>query len=265
MSQNKNLLLAIATIHTCNESVAQLLKDMPNLSVQADSVLTRLTNSLSVAAGVGITPPASAEGDAQPLTHIFGKPIVPNKGMKKKETLPTDNTIEDIEYLAKQVIADIMGGSVPADVLEKHGELAIRAAAVMAGLDVTATSPRKLEVSIIADIYNAITDKADAVKAQDEADAAATLAANSRTPLQVAIEAYNAVKDAKQVLADAEQAKSNLPADANAQMKGQATKVINTAAKTVEEAEGLYVTAQEALSADEQLQLAQYTQMTETE
>jgi hypothetical protein len=267
MDTTKLKIQAIAELEACNERLAALLDHAPMLKAQADNALGRLINGLKVAAGALKGDTTAEQG--QPLTHIAGVPIGGAKAIKKKDFLPTVGSITDLELLAKKVIADIRLGGIPAVIIEKHGDKAVRAAAAMVGLDVTATHPERVEPWFIADIYNKMADDDERDRQVREADEAAATAAleENKEPEAIIIddpkgddaaaierereiEALQAKHDdaiaafniASQVLEDAEKAKAALPEDATPQQKGAATKVINEASKALEAA-GLARTA----------------------
>jgi hypothetical protein len=240
MTTNKEKqIAAIALLEECSGKVQELLAGAPMLQLGTRHALSKLANQIKIAAGVG--PGATTEKrESKPLTHLFGKPIG-GAAMVVHEpaTVSPDVQLKELEYLGAIVVADIKAGAIPADILEKHGEKAVRAAAAMSGLDVTATEPARVTTQLVADIFNKIQDDAD--RAEQARKAAEAAAATNSAPIEPEqeqqtvtpvipegdkVEVYGKLKGnqaaAAEVLKAAEEAVKSLTKNASKVAKGEA-------------------------------------------
>lgn len=262
MSNKDKQLEAVALIDECGMKVQELLSGVPVLAGAAKHQLARLSNQIRQAAGIAMRG-ATAAREREPLTHILGKRIEGNKSKPAPAPVDIAGHLAKLEFLGKQVIEDVKAGVLPTDILSKHEEPAILAAAAMVGLDVTGTD--KANARLIADIYNKIEEDAE----REEQDRKAQEAAVVNGPVEEKKEEteevvdvstdrvgkyYNlrtAQKDAEDMVNAAHAAKANLPKNATAFQKGEATRKVNEATAALEAADAALKAHVETMSDEE--------------
>ena len=172
-NEPSNIEKVINGLKGAQEGIADLIGESHSmLNLQCQHTIGQLIAKLSHAAGLNVGGQPFPE--KKPLTHIFGVELkAPSvKKVTKEVVTPSETEVSELQQFTDSAWKEFL--TLPASELkERYGDLVIRAVAVKAGMDVTPTSPEKVNVAFINEVKKAVTFKDETQKAIDEADQAA--------------------------------------------------------------------------------------------
>ena len=149
-----------------------------NWQQKVSHVLTTLHNNIVFTVGTG-NDATSSKSKFEPLTHIAGREI--SKKLEKIDTVadlrripPTDEKKKEMDGIMEEAWKDFQKLTA-GELKEKYGDLIVRGIAVKAGMDVTPTSPAKINIAFVNSVKASVAaeqELMDAVTAADNAAAA---------------------------------------------------------------------------------------------
>lgn len=187
----ENIQEAIEVLKEAREKTSKLLTFNPALKVRTDNALDTLVNGLSHTIQGNVTHAGTVQ-DFSPITHIFGQKVANTTEAVIPVKIELKN--EDVEQLrvrAKAAHATFLGRDNK-ELMDSLTDMEIRAVAVISGVEVSETEPKRITAPFIDKIKAAIIQKqaedkaaADAIETTKQTEAkSVTLPAKEEAPVE---------------------------------------------------------------------------------
>jgi len=160
---NPNIKKVIAILHDTKDEIGELLKDSPDLKIRADNAFERLANGFAHLSGekMHFSGDSKKSKASRPeLTHIGGSAYTPKKAISVSKAEPSNQEKEEFDGYIEQVYEEFKTNE-PKSLLAGANDLVIRAVAKKAGIPVTPTSPKTIDLAFIEKIKAAILKKVE--------------------------------------------------------------------------------------------------------